>query len=88
MDSTGLGWAGGDGDQTSYSGPLLSVRLLLRRKIESLPCCFFPLPKISSVGSKGDFLLVSEHVVELVTKMYRTVLDTTQRQLPVTMTEQ
>ncbi|KAM7116551.1 unconventional myosin-Ia [Molossus nigricans] len=46
------------------------------------------LSEISSVGSKGDFLLVSEHVVELLTKMYRTVLDTTQRQLPVTVTEQ
>lgn len=43
------------------------------------------LSEISSVGSKGDFLLVSEHVVELLTKMYRAVLDTTQRQLPITM---
>ncbi|XP_036886159.1 unconventional myosin-Ia [Sturnira hondurensis] len=46
------------------------------------------LSEISSVGSKGDFLLVSEHVVELLTRMYRAVLDTTQRQLPVTITEQ
>ncbi|XP_054574915.1 unconventional myosin-Ia [Eptesicus fuscus] len=46
------------------------------------------LSEISSVGSKGDFLLVSEHVVELLTKMYRAVLDTTQRQLPVTVAEQ
>lgn len=49
---------------------------------------FFSLLKISSVGSKGDFLLVSEHVVELLTKMYRAVLETTQRRLPVTVTEQ
>ncbi|XP_049550211.1 unconventional myosin-Ia isoform X2 [Orcinus orca] len=46
------------------------------------------LSEISSVGSKGDFLLVSEHVIELLTKMYRAVLDATQRQLPVTVTEE
>ncbi|XP_066114820.1 unconventional myosin-Ia isoform X2 [Saccopteryx bilineata] len=46
------------------------------------------LSEISSVGSKGDFLLVSEHVIELLSKMYRSVLDTTQRQLLVTVTEQ
>ncbi|XP_006897666.1 PREDICTED: unconventional myosin-Ia [Elephantulus edwardii] len=45
------------------------------------------LSEISSVGSKGDFLLISEHVIELLTKMYRAVLDATQRQLPVTVTE-
>lgn len=77
VDIIGLGQTGGDGDQTSYSRPL-----------KSLSCYFFPLLKISSVGSKGDFLLVSEHVVELLTKMYQAVLDTTQRQLPVTVTEQ
>ncbi|KAK2101982.1 Unconventional myosin-Ia [Saguinus oedipus] len=42
---------------------------------------------MSSVGSSGDFLLVSEHVIELLTKMYRAVLDATQRQLAVTVTE-
>lgn len=52
------------------------------------PAIFSPLPKISSVGSKGDSLLVSEHVIELLAKMYRAVLDTTQRQLPITVTEQ
>ncbi|KAM8802063.1 unconventional myosin-Ia isoform 1-T1 [Rhynchonycteris naso] len=46
------------------------------------------LSEISSVGSKGDFLLVSEHVIELLSQMYRSVLDTTQRQLPFTVTEQ
>uniref|UniRef100_A0A5F8ANZ3 Unconventional myosin-Ia n=1 Tax=Macaca mulatta TaxID=9544 RepID=A0A5F8ANZ3_MACMU len=45
------------------------------------------LSEMSSVGSKGDFLLVSEHVIELLTKMYRAVLDATQRQLAVTVTE-
>lgn len=42
---------------------------------------------MSSVVSKGDILLVSDHVVELLTKMYQAVLDATQRQLSVTVTE-
>ncbi|XP_022378794.1 unconventional myosin-Ia [Enhydra lutris kenyoni] len=45
------------------------------------------MSEISSVGSKGDFLLVSEHVIELLTRMSRAVLDATQKQLPVTVTE-
>ncbi|XP_034858228.1 unconventional myosin-Ia [Mirounga leonina] len=45
------------------------------------------LSEISSAGSKGDFLLVSEHVIELLTKMYRAVLEATQKQLPVAVTE-
>ncbi|XP_037702009.1 unconventional myosin-Ia [Choloepus didactylus] len=45
------------------------------------------LSETSSSGSKGDFLLVSGHVIELLTKMYRAVLDATQRQLPITVTE-
>ncbi|XP_059260907.1 unconventional myosin-Ia [Mustela nigripes] len=45
------------------------------------------LSEISSVGSKGDFLLVSEHVIELLTRMSRAVLHATQKQLPVTVTE-
>lgn len=86
--SRGGGWAGGDGDQTSHSGPSVPLRLFLWRENESCPFTLFPLPKISSVGSKGDFLLVSEHVIELLTKMYRAVLDATQKQLPVTVTEE
>ncbi|XP_032730409.1 unconventional myosin-Ia [Lontra canadensis] len=45
------------------------------------------LSEISPAGSKGDFLLVSENVIELLTRMSRAVLDTTQKQLPVTVTE-
>lgn len=45
------------------------------------------LKELSSVGSKGDFLLVSQHVIELLTKLYRATLDATQTQLPVTVTE-
>lgn len=46
------------------------------------------LKETSSVGSKGDLLLVSDHVIELLTKLFRAVLAATQRQLPVTVTEQ
>ncbi|XP_004647104.1 unconventional myosin-Ia [Octodon degus] len=45
------------------------------------------LSETSSDSSKGDILLVSDHVVELLTKMYQAVLDATQRQLSVTVTE-
>uniref|UniRef100_A0A8C6HJV2 Myosin IA n=1 Tax=Mus spicilegus TaxID=10103 RepID=A0A8C6HJV2_MUSSI len=36
------------------------------------------LSEMSSAVSKGDILLVSDHVVELLTKMYQAVLDATQ----------
>ncbi|XP_076776623.1 unconventional myosin-Ia [Arvicanthis niloticus] len=45
------------------------------------------LSEMSSAVAKGDILLVSDHVVELLTKMYQAVLDATQRQLSVTVTE-
>ncbi|XP_005397396.1 PREDICTED: unconventional myosin-Ia isoform X2 [Chinchilla lanigera] len=45
------------------------------------------LSETSSGGSKGDILLVSDHVIELLTKMYQAVLDGTQRQLSVAVTE-
>lgn len=45
------------------------------------------LREMSSAASKGDILLISDHLVELLTKMYQAVLDATQRQLPVTVTE-
>lgn len=45
------------------------------------------LSEMSSAASKGDILLISDHLVELLTKMYQAVLDATQRQLPVTVTE-
>ncbi|XP_072927407.1 unconventional myosin-Ib-like isoform X1 [Hemitrygon akajei] len=37
----------------------------------------------SSVGAKGDFLLSSNHLVELVTKLHRSILDTTQQKITV-----
>ncbi|XP_074076897.1 unconventional myosin-Ia [Macrotis lagotis] len=46
------------------------------------------LTEISSVGTKGDFLLVSEHVIELLTKLYQATLDKMKKQLPITVTEE
>ncbi|XP_078287367.1 unconventional myosin-Ib-like isoform X2 [Rhinoraja longicauda] len=37
----------------------------------------------SHVGAKGDFLLSSDHVVELTTKLHRAVLEDTQRKINV-----
>ncbi|XP_069907560.1 unconventional myosin-Ia isoform X1 [Oryctolagus cuniculus] len=45
------------------------------------------LSQTSPVGSKGDLLLVSNHVIELLTKLYLAVLNATRSQLPVTVTE-
>ncbi|ERE90602.1 myosin-Ia [Cricetulus griseus] len=45
------------------------------------------LSEMSSADSKGDILLISDHVVELLTKMYQAVLDATQKQLSVAVTE-
>lgn len=42
---------------------------------------------MSSADSKGDILLISDHVVELLTKMYQAVLDATEKQLSVAVTE-
>lgn len=57
-----------------------------RKKI--LISTIFPLlPQMSSADSKGDILLISDHVVELLTKMYQAVLDATQKQLSVAVTE-
>lgn len=50
-------------------------------------CYFPPVPQASLADSKGDILLVSDHVVELLTKMYQAVQDATHRQLSVTVTE-
>ncbi|XP_074835669.1 unconventional myosin-Ia isoform X2 [Carettochelys insculpta] len=35
------------------------------------------LRESSAVGTKGDFLLVSDHLIELVTKLHQTLLETT-----------
>uniref|UniRef100_A0A8C4VHS1 Unconventional myosin-Ia n=1 Tax=Gopherus evgoodei TaxID=1825980 RepID=A0A8C4VHS1_9SAUR len=39
------------------------------------------LNETSTVGTKGDFLLVSDHLIELVTKLHQTLLETTTKTL-------
>ncbi|KAH1175996.1 hypothetical protein KIL84_020730 [Mauremys mutica] len=39
------------------------------------------LNETSTVGAKGDFLLVSDHLIELVTKLHQTLLETTAKTL-------
>ncbi|XP_037739614.1 unconventional myosin-Ia isoform X1 [Chelonia mydas] len=39
------------------------------------------LNETSTVGTKGDFLLVSDHLIELVTKLHQTLLETTAKTL-------
>ncbi|XP_054150186.1 unconventional myosin-Ia isoform X2 [Melozone crissalis] len=45
------------------------------------------LKEVSTVGAKGDFLLVSDHLIELVTRLYQTVEATTGQALPLHITD-
>ncbi|XP_058678073.1 unconventional myosin-Ia isoform X1 [Ammospiza caudacuta] len=45
------------------------------------------LKEISTVGAKGDFLLVSDHLIELVTRLYQTFEATTGQALPLHITD-
>ena len=64
----------------------MPLRLLLRKNI-NLYLLFSLLLRCHRQTPRGDILLVSDHVVELLAKMYQAVLDATQRQLSVTVTE-
>ncbi|XP_075301937.1 unconventional myosin-Ia isoform X2 [Opisthocomus hoazin] len=46
------------------------------------------LKETSTGGAKGDFLLVSDHLVELVTRLHQTLLDTTAQALPLHIADQ
>ncbi|KAM6112389.1 unconventional myosin-Ia [Phoenicopterus ruber ruber] len=46
------------------------------------------LKETSTVGAKGDFLLVSDHLIELVTRLHQTLMDTTSQALPLHITDQ
>ncbi|GAB0201287.1 unconventional myosin-Ia [Grus japonensis] len=46
------------------------------------------LKETSTVGSKGDFLLVSNHLIELVTRLHQTLLDTTAQALSLHIADQ
>ncbi|KAM6189048.1 unconventional myosin-Ia [Sarcoramphus papa] len=46
------------------------------------------LKETSTGGAKGDFLLVSDHLIELVTRLHQTLMDTTAQALPLHITDQ
>ncbi|NXK51941.1 MYO1A protein, partial [Chauna torquata] len=46
------------------------------------------LKETSTAGDKGDLLLVSSHLIELVTRLHQTLLDTTTQALPLHITDQ
>ncbi|NWI37874.1 MYO1A protein, partial [Picathartes gymnocephalus] len=45
------------------------------------------LKEVSTVGAKGDFLLVSDHLIELVTRLYQTLEASTGQALPLHITD-
>ncbi|NXP58903.1 MYO1A protein, partial [Chloropsis cyanopogon] len=44
-------------------------------------------PQVSTAGAKGDFLLVSDHLIELVTRLHQTFEATTGAALPLDITD-
>lgn len=46
------------------------------------------LKESSTAGSKGDFLLISDHLIELVTRLHQTVLETTKQKLKLQVTDE
>ncbi|KAM9265187.1 unconventional myosin-Ia [Morus bassanus] len=46
------------------------------------------LKETSTAGAKGDFLLISDHLIELVTRLHQTIMDATAQALPLHITDQ
>ncbi|KAF1675204.1 Unconventional myosin-Ia, partial [Pygoscelis papua] len=46
------------------------------------------LKETSTGGAKGDFLLISDHLVELITRLHQTLMDATAQALPLHITDQ
>ncbi|XP_009466994.1 PREDICTED: unconventional myosin-Ia [Nipponia nippon] len=46
------------------------------------------LKETSTAGAKGDFLLVSDHLIELVTRLHQTLMDATAQALPLHIADQ
>uniref|UniRef100_A0A8B9MQI1 Unconventional myosin-Ia n=1 Tax=Accipiter nisus TaxID=211598 RepID=A0A8B9MQI1_9AVES len=46
------------------------------------------LKETSTGGAKGDFLLVSDHLIELITRLHQTLMDATAQALPLHITDQ
>lgn len=47
-----------------------------------------PAPQTSTAGGKGDLLLVSPHLIELVTRLHQTLMDATAQALPLSIADQ
>ncbi|XP_076216654.1 unconventional myosin-Ia isoform X1 [Aptenodytes patagonicus] len=46
------------------------------------------LKETSTGGAKGDFLLVSDHLIELITRLHQTLMDATAQALPLHIADQ
>ncbi|XP_067385770.1 unconventional myosin-Ia [Emydura macquarii macquarii] len=46
------------------------------------------LNETSRVGTKGDFLLISDHLIEVVTRLHQTLLETTQKTLDLQVADE
>nr|XP_033794871.1 unconventional myosin-Ia isoform X3 [Geotrypetes seraphini] len=46
------------------------------------------LKQTVTAGTKGDFVLISDHVIEVLTKLYKTVLEATQQTLPISISDE
>ncbi|NXB64136.1 MYO1A protein, partial [Struthidea cinerea] len=66
-----------------------TVRKVNRASGKGVPSRADPLlaPQLSTVGAKGDFLLVSEHLIELVTRLHQTFEAATGQALPLHITD-
>lgn len=47
-----------------------------------------PALQTSAAGGKGDLLLVSPHLIELVTRLHQTLMDATAQALPLSIVDQ
>lgn len=45
-------------------------------------------PQTSTGGAKGDFLLISDHLIELITRLHQTLMDATAQALPLHITDE
>ncbi|XP_053564146.1 unconventional myosin-Ia [Bombina bombina] len=46
------------------------------------------LSQTATAGSKGDFFLISDHVIEIVTQIYQLVQEATKKKLPMQITDE
>ncbi|NXN31376.1 MYO1A protein, partial [Nycticryphes semicollaris] len=46
------------------------------------------LKETSTAGAKGDFLLISDHLIELITRLHQTLMNATGQALPLHITDQ